>query len=195
MAVAEPVGVRGLTDTAGVRRIVHGVTDRSIVVVVGNPKPASRTRAAAELVAGELAVLAGVASAPDVIDLAEHGSSLLGWGDPVVAELKRRVLDAGALVVATPTYKASYTGLLKLFLDQFDAGELAGAPTIALMTGGSATHALAVDVHLVPVLVEIGASCPARGLYLAGPEVDDPGPAVDRWMATARPALTRALRD
>jgi len=165
-----------------------------VVAVVGNPKPASRTRVAAELVAAELAALLPGPDAPDVIDLAEHGPALLRWGDPDVAALRARVLDAAALVIASPTYKAAYTGLLKLFLDQFDAGELGEIPTVAVMTGGSAAHSLVADVHLLPVLLEIGASCPARGLYLWGPEVDDPEPAVARWLATAHTPLARALR-
>ena len=45
-----------------------------------------------------------------------------------MAEAKRQVLDAGELlVIATPTYKGTYTGLLKLFLDQFGASGLAGS--------------------------------------------------------------------
>lgn len=169
------------------------MTGAHVAVIVGNPKPASRTRVAAELVAAEVARLTPTTSEPDVIDLADHGPALLQWGDPTVSELKQRVLSAAAVVVATPTYKATYTGLLKVFLDQFDAGELAGAPTVPVMTGGSATHALAVDVHLVPLLVEIGASCPARGLFVVGSEVDDPAPAIARWWTNARPALARAL--
>ena len=109
-----------------------------------------------------------------------------------MAELKATVLRADGLVVASPTYKAAYTGLLKLFLDQFDKDELGGVPTVAMMTGGSAAHALAVEVHLRPVLVEIGASLPAAALYFAGPEVDDPAPVIETWLATARPAR-RAL--
>jgi FMN reductase len=161
--------------------------------VVGNPKPASRTAIAAALVARELERLVGTGLEPDVIDLAEHGRSLLGWGDPAVAALKARVLSAPALVVATPTYKATYTGLLKLFLDQFDAGELAGVVTVPLMTGAATLHALALDVHLVPVLVEIGASCPVRGPFLAGPDVDDPSSAVESWMGRSRDVLARSL--
>ena len=60
---------------------------------------------------------------------------------PPWRELKTEVLGARALVIASPTYKAAYTGLLKLFLDQFDAGELHGIPTAAVMTGGSLAHA------------------------------------------------------
>jgi FMN reductase len=169
------------------------VESGAVVAVVGNPKPASRTAEAARLVARELEGLIGSGFEPDVIDLAEHGASLLGWGDPAAAELKARVLAAPALVVATPTYKATYTGLLKLFLDQFDAGELAGVVTVPLMTGAATVHALALDVHLVPVLVEIGASCPVRGPFLAGSDVDDPASAIEAWMERSRTVLARNL--
>jgi len=163
-----------------------------IVTVVGNPKPASRTLTAAESVARSLLVLAS-GGTNTTIDLAGHGSDLLGWGSPAVGLLKATVLGADALVVASPTYKAAYTGLLKLFLDQFDKDELAGMPTVALMTGGSPHHALAVEVHLRPVLVEIGASLPTRGLYLAAAEVDDPAPVIARWLETAAEPLAVAL--
>ena len=74
----------------------------------------SRTRAAAELVAKKL-----TGAAPQhVVDVVDLGAALLGWGDPKVAEAKDIVKSADLLVVASPTYKATYTGLLKLFLDQ-----------------------------------------------------------------------------
>ena len=80
-----------------------------------------------------------------------------------------------------------------MFLDQFGHDELAGRPTVALMTGGSPGHSLAVDVHLTPVLVEIGASVCARGLYVQGPEIDEPEPTLDAWFAVATGPLARAL--
>lgn len=167
--------------------------DAPVVVIVGNPKAGSRTRAVAELTAARLAALAEPVPPVEVIDLAAYGAALLAWGDPTVAELRTSVLGARALVVASPTYKAAYTGLLKLFLDQFGQGELAGLPTIACMTGGDASHTLAVDVHLTPVLVEIGASLPARGLFVCGPDIDEPGPGLDAWFASASGPLRRAL--
>jgi FMN reductase len=151
------------------------------VVVVGNPKPMSRTRAAAELVAEKLT---GVAP-EHVIDVVDLGPALLGWGDPKVAEAKEVVKSADSLVVASPTFKATYTGLLKLFLDQFGAGELGQITTFALMLGGSYTHALAPELTLRPVLVEIGASCPAPSLYLLDSEYDT-SPDLDKWLEVAR---------
>lgn len=97
-------------------------------------------------------------------------------------------------MVASPTYKASFTGLVKLFLDAFAHDELGGLPTVAVMTGGSPDHGLALQHHLVPVLVEIGASCPTRGLYVSGPAVDDPEATIEAWLATAGPVLARALQ-
>jgi FMN reductase len=156
----------------------------NVVVVVGNPKVGSRTRAAAELLVERLTG----APPADVVEVAELGAGLLAWGDPAVAAAKQRVLAADLLVVASPTYKATYTGLLKLFLDQFAAGELAGTTTIPLMLGGSHHHALAGEHTLKPVLSAIGASCPTPALYLLDSEWET-SPDLDAFVERARPTL------
>lgn len=151
------------------------------VVVVGNPKPMSRTRAAADLVAERLTG----APASDVVDIVDLGAGLLGWGDPKVAEAKQIVKSAHSLIVASPTFKGAYTGLLKLFLDQFDKGELEQTVTFALMLGGTYNHALAPELTLRPVLVEIGASCPAPSLFLLDSD-DESSPVLAAWLEVAR---------
>lgn len=165
-----------------------------VVVVVGNPSPGSRTLAAAVEVAARVARRLGLDASPVQLDLATFGTSLLEGGAEPVADAVRAVLQAEALVVASPTYKASFTGLTKLFLDQFERDALRGSPTVPMMTGGSPGHSLAVEVHLRPVLVEIGASCPTRGIYLSGASVDEPRAALDDWEAVAGPTLERLTR-
>jgi FMN reductase len=151
-----------------------------VAVVVGNPKPGSRTLAAALHVARELG-----GSEPDlVVDLAELGPALLDWADPTVAGLVEQVGAADLVVVASPTYKATYTGLLKLFLDRFATDGIRGA-AVPLMLGGGPAHALAVETALRPLLVEVGATVPTRGLYVLDREHDDPA-AYEPWLATAR---------
>ena len=156
------------------------------VIVVGNPKPASRTRRAAELVVERLT------GQPDttVIELADLGPALLAWGDPDVAAAKQAVADADLVVFATPTYKATYTGLLKLFLDQFGAGELHGTVAVPLMLGGSHHHSLAGEHTLKPVLSEIGCSCPTPALYLLDSAWDD-SLDLTTWLERARDILSR----
>lgn len=136
----------------------------TVTVVVGNPKPASRTLAAATLVARGLRPDAE----PTVFDLASYGPALLSWGDPAVADAVRTVAESELVVFASPTFKATYTGLLKLFLEQFDGGTgLAGALAVPVMLGAGPAHALAPDLLLKPVLVELGATAALPGLYLA----------------------------
>ncbi len=155
----------------------------NVVVVVGNPKPGSRTRQAAEMVTHRLTGNPPVA----VVELAELGPALLGSGDPSVEAAKQAVLDAELVVFATPTFKASYTGLLKLFIDQFSAGEMSGTPAVALMLGASPRHALAGEHSLKPVLSEIGCSCPAPALFLLESEWEA-SPELEAWLARAAPA-------
>ena len=95
---------------------------------------------------------------------------------------------------ASPTYKAAYTGLLKAFLDRYGNDGLAGVTAVGVMTGGWPGHLLAVEVHLRPVLVELGATVPARGLYVTEPELADLGQAVGRWSERAVPLIRSSVR-
>ena len=103
-----------------------------------------------------------------VLDLVDVGPHLLGWGDPVAAEAVARVQACQVAVFASPTYKGAYTGLLKLFLDQIPSDGLNGVVAFPLMLGAALGHAMAPDLLLKPVLVELGAACPARARYSNG---------------------------
>ena len=80
-----------------------------------------------------------------------------------MAELVAEVGAADLVVVASPTYKATYTGLLKLFLDRFSTDGLRGV-AVPLMLGAGPAHALAPELSLRPVLAEIGGTTGPRPL-------------------------------
>ncbi|MCA1983115.1 NADPH-dependent FMN reductase [Nocardioides nematodiphilus] len=156
-------------------------------IVVGNPKPNSRTLAAATHLATELA------GAPDlVIDLATLGPAILDWADPDVTDLVKQVGAADLVIVASPTYKGAYTGLLKLFLDRFAGGTGLSGLAVPLMLGGSPAHSLAPELTLRPILTEIGATVPGRGLYVLDSQHDDP-PAYADWLSATAPLITTYL--
>lgn len=158
-----------------------------VAVVVGNPKPQSRTLQAATYVATEL-----TGQAPDlVVDLAELGARLLDWSDETVSELVAQVGAADLVVFASPTYKAAYTGLLKLFLDRFATDGLRGV-AVPLMLGAGPGHALAPELTLRPVLTEIGGVVATKGLYVVDSAYDDPA-AYAPWLELSRPAITALL--
>ena len=159
-----------------------------VVVLVGNPRPGSRTLGVATAVAGRVAAAFGGA-AISVIDLAERGPRLLVPDDEQVAADLALLLAADALVVASPTYKATYTGLLKVFLDRIAGGALGGTPAVPVMTGGAPNHSLSVDVHLRPLLLELGASCPTPALYVVEAELPELDAVIDAWWSRAAPTL------
>ena len=153
-------------------------------VVVGNPRRGSRTLAAASTVARRL-----TGAEPDlVVDLATLGPALLDGQDGAVDALVAEVGAADLVVVASPTYKATYTGLLKLFLDRFPGGVGLSGVAVPLMLGGSAHHALAPEVHLRPLLVELGAVVPVPALFVLEHDYDRPG-AYDAWLSRSRPLV------
>jgi FMN reductase len=165
----------------------HGSAVR-ITALAGNPRPRSRTLGLARTLAAELAgVLPGATLAE--VDLAGLGPRVLDPADPAAAEAEAEVLGSDVLVVASPTYKASYSGLLKAFLDRFATGGLAGASAIPVLLGGAPDHRLAVDLHFAPLLLELGAKVPVRGLFVLESETRDFGRFAAGWADAHAAAL------
>jgi FMN reductase len=164
-----------------------------VVVVVGNPKAMSRTRVVAEEVARQCEAALDGTIERSVIDLADLASRLFDWGAEEVAELNTTVANADLIVVASPTYKATYTGLLKAFLDRYGDKGLAGVVAVPVMMGAGPTHYLAPEVGLRPLLVELGASVPTSSLYVMESQLDDLEAVVGAWAETQAPILARTL--
>ncbi|RGE20765.1 NADPH-dependent FMN reductase [Leucobacter sp. wl10] len=154
----------------------------TVSVVVGNPKPHSRTRQIAEDLAQRIAALTGAELRPTV-DLIEHADELFRWPSTTLDPLSEQLRASTCAVIASPTYKASYTGLLKAFLDRSPARGLEGLVAVPVFTIASAEHALAVEFTLRPLLVELGASVPTRGLAFAMHRFDHRDEVLDEWIA------------
>lgn len=157
-----------------------------VVVLIGNPRAASRTRKLAEAFAQAwLDRLGPSPSDVDVLELAEivgvsfgpqpvHGNTS---GDDPFATVRA----ARLLIVATPAYKGSYTGLLKVFLDQFGHKELDGVPAVALAVAASPAHAEAAASALGDVLAELGARLVAPPLAVPESRLADGDEIAARW--------------
>jgi FMN reductase len=144
----------------------------TIVVVSGNPRSGSRTLALALAVGDAISERAG-AAAPSTVDVGELGAGLLIPGDPAVASAVTAVTGADILVVATPTYKGSYTGVLKVLLDQLPARALAGKRAVPVVTAGVPAQAAAAGDLLRRLLGELGADVVDPGLSVVESDLAD----------------------
>lgn len=144
----------------------------TVLVLTASPSITSRTSALGHHVGDEL-VLAG----HDVrfLDLRRLPAQALLSADtsaPEISAAVQQVLAADGVVVATPIYKASYSGLLKVFLDLLPQRALEGKVVLPLATGGTVAHLLAIDYSLRPVLVSLGASHITTGRFVLDQHID-----------------------
>ncbi|MER8704188.1 FMN reductase [Mesorhizobium sp. M0323] len=130
------------------------MTNPAVVGFSGNFTRPSKTRGFVDRIVNEVAGRYGLAaSTHDVVDL---GPSLGGakWArelDAQAGDILKRVVTADVLVVGSPTYKGSYTGLFKHFFDLVDPTALRGKPVVLLATGGGDRHALIIEHQLRPL--------------------------------------------
>ncbi|MFF7331242.1 NADPH-dependent FMN reductase [Streptomyces sp. NPDC090306] len=99
--------------------------------------------------------------------------ALLGadFRHPAVASAAELLARADGLVVATPVYKASYSGVLKALLDLMPQYALTGKTVLPLATGGSTAHVLAIDYALRPVLTSMGAAHVVQGRFVLDTDI------------------------
>jgi FMN reductase len=125
-----------------------------IVGISGNLRRPSRTRTLIEAVAMKVARTQKIAfSIYDVLD-AGSGLGIALRRDELTAEaeyLVQAIERADALIVGTPVYKGSYTGLFKHLFDFVDPKALENTPVVLTATGGGLRHALVVEHQLRPL--------------------------------------------
>lgn len=169
-----------------------------VVELIGSPFPGSRTRALADAVVEALAART-VVTVGDRRVLELSGIVGVSFGaEPAVGSAPMAdpftTLGSGRLlVVATPTFKGTYTGLLKVFLDQLEYRALTGVVAVPVATAASLTHLPAVASALTALLVELGATVPMPALAVLSPDVTAPETAVAQWADRHGPAITEAL--
>lgn len=162
-----------------------------VVTLVGNPRAGSRTHYAAVEATRAIARRIGWTGPDEVIDLAELAAQIHApqpTGD--LDDALKRAAGADVLVVASPTYKGAYTGLLKSFLDLLPSGALASTTALPLLVMGAPKHALAVEVHLRPLLVELGAHVPTPGLALLESQLPALDDVLAEWADRVAPQIS-----
>ena len=133
-------------------------------LVCGSPSSTSRSKRLLDALAIALEGH-GVEHAP--IDLARlSAEALLGRGRaPDVDAALDVVRRAAIIAVGTPVYRATYSGLLKVFFDLLEPGALRGRVGIAVASGGSPTHQLAIEHGIAPLLASVGAAVVPTSIY------------------------------
>jgi len=148
---------------------------RSIVVISAGLSVPSSTRLLADVLGeaveravtarGEEVEIEYVELRPLAHALADHMLTGFPVGD--LADAIDRVIRADALVVVTPVFAGSYSGLFKTFFDVLEVGALEGKPVLVGATAGTARHSLVLDHALRPLFAYLRALVVPTGVFAA----------------------------
>jgi FMN reductase len=137
-------------------------------------------------------VLAGDRETVDLSVLARH--LLLPEPSPAVEDAIEQVTAADLLLVASPTFKGTYSGLLKVFLDRLPHRALDGIMALPVLVMAAPQHAPAVHAYLRPLLAELGATVLMSGLAVLEADLDELDGVLEPWAERVAGALgTRLL--
>ncbi|RCJ24683.1 FMN reductase (NADPH) [Nostoc minutum NIES-26] len=128
-----------------------------ILAIAGSPSHPSRTYGILEHTAkllGQEGLHVDIISARD---LPAEDLVFGRYDSPALEQPKALLAKADAVIISTPIYKASYTGVLKAFLDLLPQKSFSGKVILPIATGGTIAHLLAIEYALKPVLSELGA--------------------------------------
>jgi FMN reductase len=148
---------------------------RSLVAVSAGLQVPSSTRLLVDrLVAATERHLhdAGIDPVTTVIGLRDHAQDLsnnllTGFPSPTLQAAIDQVTGADGLIVASPIFNASYSGLFKTFFDVIEHDSLDGRPVLLAATGGTARHSLALEHALRPLFTYLGADTVRTAVYAA----------------------------
>lgn len=138
----------------------------TVLTVSASPSHLSKTASTRRLVDERLTGLGHSVESLDVRDLPAAALLTADTRDPAIAAVVEAFDRAHGIVVATPVYKASYSGLLKTLLDLLPQRALADKVVLPLATGGTLAHMLVLDYALRPVLTSLGSPHIVQGHFL-----------------------------
>lgn len=167
-----------------------------IVAVSGSLHEPSKTTALLRAIADAVAERADAEI--QLIELTEIGPSLAGalQREQLPAHIKEQLVaieQADLLIVGSPVYRASFTGLFKHLFDFIGQYELVGKPVLLAATGGGERHALMIEHQLRPLFAFFQALTLPLGVYASNTDFDGYRVASDVLEARIALAADRAL--
>jgi FMN reductase len=172
------------------------MTAIKLVAVSGGLGRPSRAAALASAIAAEIAATTRVEThSISVADLVPDLAGVISAKDAPasVSDAVRVIETADALIVATPVYRGSYTGLFKHLFDLVDHEALIGKPVLLAATGGSERHSLVIDHQLRPLFAFFQALTLPLGVYASDKDFSNYEVSSDALKERIALAVTRGI--
>ncbi|GAA4727006.1 FMN reductase [Isoptericola chiayiensis] len=176
-------------------------TTRTLVVVTAGLSQPSSTRLLADRLAAASAdalLEAGQETRVEVVELREHAHAIMdamltGFASGDLAEVLEKVTGADGLILVSPLFTTTYSGLFKSFVDIVDPDSLSGMPVLLGATGGTQRHSLALDYSMRPLLTYLRTQVVPTAVFAATDDWASQDEALQRRVARAGRELAEAV--
>lgn len=136
-----------------------------VVSLGGSPSQKSRSNGLLDYARRRLELRGVEVVSYQVRDFPAEDLLYANFASPHIRHFIEQVSLADGLLVATPVYKASFSGALKTLLDVLPERALQHKVALPIASGGSPAHMLAVDYALKPVLAALKAQEVLHGVF------------------------------
>lgn len=137
----------------------------SILLIGGSPSVTSRSGRLLGNIGARLEQEGLSVESLQVRDLPAEALLHADFTNPQILFALQQVAHAEAIVIATPVYKAAYSGILKAFIDLWPQFGLRGKVVLPIASGGSPAHTLILDYALRPVLASLAPKQVLESIY------------------------------
>lgn len=142
-----------------------------VVLISGSPSVSSRSEKVLDFIGS---VLQHNGYSIKKISITDIPAEQLLYGHYNSQEIKKviqQIGDAKAIVIASPVYKAAYTGALKALIDLLPQDAFKHKAVLPIMTGGSPAHLLALEYTLKPLITMLKGQT-LQGVYIVDEQID-----------------------
>ncbi|MFD1260284.1 NADPH-dependent FMN reductase [Entomomonas asaccharolytica] len=145
-----------------------------VVAIGGSPSAKSRSTALLNYATDWLTQYGVNSYTVTVKDFLAEDLLYANFDSPQIKELQQKLAQADGVILATPIYKAAYSGALKTILDLFPERALANKVVLPIATAGSSNHLLALDYALKPVIGALKAKEILQGVFANDQQITYP---------------------
>ncbi|WP_051404914.1 NADPH-dependent FMN reductase [Bacillus cihuensis] len=143
----------------------------NVVILSGSPSAPSRTDFVLKFVQSLLEKENITVTYVSVLDIPAEDLHNARYNSSEIKAIAKSIEEADGVIIGSPVYKASYTGVLKSLIDLIPEGAFKGIPVLPIMVGGSKAHLLAIDFALKPLITTLKGRA-TQGTYIIDNQID-----------------------
>lgn len=152
-----------------------------IVLISGSPAPHSRSDKVLDFIGSTLQHSGYTVTKISVTEIPAEALMYGHYNHGKIKNAADKIANAKSIVIASPVYKAAYTGALKAFIDLLPQDAFKHKTVLPIMTGGSFAHLLAIEYTLKP-LIAIVKGQSLNGVFITDEQIDktEKNPIIDQ---------------